>query len=454
MTPRWVERWYRLAYHPTRARLWASLKRFCVVAASRRSGKTEMAKRKLVTVALEDDTADARFFAAAPTLDQAKALYWEDLQALSPPDVVDDISESELTIYYVNGSRIRVLGLDKPQRVEGRPWDGGVLDEVDDLKRDAWKRHVRPALADRGGWCWFIGAPNGRGLLYELSQHERDGHEDWGFFTWTGEEILPLYRPGEIEALKAEMDEDTYALEILAQFNAMRGRAYKAFADLTHCAPVSRYYDPEAPLIVCLDFNVEPGAAVICQEMRMLELRGGVWVQGETWGTGVIGEVHIPLDSSTPRVCRKIANDWRGHAGEVWVFGDPSGGSRSTSQTRGTDWDLVRDELSEEFPDRVSIIVSAADPGFRARIAAVNARCRSKDGTIRLQVDYAEARNVVKDLEGVRLVEGGSGEISKRDPLLTHWTDALAYYLVKRYPARTLRGSPIGEIEIGAGDAG
>jgi hypothetical protein len=42
---------------------------------------------------------------------------------------------------------------------------------------------------------------------------------------------------------------------------------------------------------------------------------------------------------------------------------------------------------------------------------------------------------VVRDLEGVRTLEGGSGEIDKKvDPRLTHISDALGYYVDYRFP--------------------
>jgi hypothetical protein len=37
----------------------------------------------------------------------------------------------------------------------------------------------------------------------------------------------------------------------------------------------------------------------------------------------------------------------------------------------------------------------------------------------------------------VRLLDGGSGEIDKKhDPKLTHLTDAVGYYVAKRFPVR------------------
>jgi hypothetical protein len=46
----------------------------------------------------------------------------------------------------------------------------------------------------------------------------------------------------------------------------------------------------------------------------------------------------------------------------------------------------------------------------RVRLNAVNSRLKSAAGDIRLMVDPVKAPHVVKDFEGVRLLEGGSGE--------------------------------------------
>ena len=57
------------------------------------------------------------------------------------------------------------------------------------------------------------------------------------------------------------------------------------------------------------------------------------------------------------------------------------------------------------------------------------------DGTVRMMVDAARAPHVVRDFEGVTLVEGGSGEIDKKSNLeLTHLTDGVGYYIWTEYP--------------------
>ena len=41
----------------------------------------------------------------------------------------------------------------------------------------------------------------------------------------------------------------------------------------------------------------------------------------------------------------------------------------------------------------------------------------------------------MRDLEGVSVLEGSSGEIDKKaDPNLTHISDALGYYIERRFP--------------------
>src|SRR4051794_23881932 len=106
-------------------------------------------------------------------------------------------SESEMTIRLINDAEIFVLGMDKPDRMEGAPWDGGVLDEMANMKPSAWEGNVRPALSDRNGWCDLIGVPEGRNHYYNLDRTARAMMADlgtaseWASFHWKSSEILP-----------------------------------------------------------------------------------------------------------------------------------------------------------------------------------------------------------------------------------------------------------------------
>ena len=431
------DRLYPLRWHAEQERLKTSTRRFCVVPAGRRSGKTELAKRRLVVAALTaTGYADPRFFAAAPTREQAKAIYWADLKAMLPRRLVRDTRETELTLRLWNGAEVCVVGMDKPERIEGRPWNGGVLDEFANMKGGAWGENVRPALSDRKGWCWLIGVPEGRNHYYELNSYALHAEDpDWDSFTWKSIDILD---PAEVEAARRQLDPLTFAQEYEASFVNFEGRAYYPFQEATHCAPLA--YNDRLPLVFTFDFNVEPGTAAVLQEQVMpgqyeRGQDGLVRLDRPITGTGVIGEVHIPRNSNTPAVCRKLAADWGAHQGEVRCYGDATGGARGTAKVAGSDWDLIKAEMRGAFGDRVTFRVPAANPMERPRVNAVNTRLLAGDQTVRLMVDGKKAPNVVKDLEGVRLLAGGSGEIDKKaTPLLTHISDALGYYIVREFP--------------------
>jgi hypothetical protein len=438
-------RWTVLRPHAVQLAYASSNHRFNVVPAGRRSGKTERAKRKLVRRCLDlkgvTHNETPRYFAGAPTRDQAKRIFWDDLKALSRPWWWGTPSESELTIRMFTGAHLVVVGMDKPQRIEGAPWDGGVLDEYANMKPEAWGANVRPALSDRNGWCDLIGVPEGRNHYYDLhakavaEMQELGDKSQWGAYGWKSQDILPA---AEIADAKRDLDPLTFSQEYEASFVNFEGRAYYAFADANKARLIDRY-NPNGTLVVCLDFNVAPGVAVIAQEMAL---------PNSQIGTGVIGEVWIEHGSNTPMVCRKILADWGQHKGPIHVYGDATGGAKGTAQTEGSDWDLVAQTLKhgdasqqiKGFGHRVQMFVKKGNPAERARVNAVNSRTLSADGTIRLMVDGARASHVVKDLEGVRTVKGGSGEIDKTtDKKLTHVSDALGYYIDYRFPlvART-----------------
>jgi len=426
-------------------RFWLSPARFNLNHSGRRSYKTELVKRKIVKIAcapwsnrlpaaLRAKVASPRYFLAGPTYLQTKKIFWNDLKAMIPDGAFQvsrarSISEGELTVR-LKYSEIFLVGMDVPERIEGSMVSGGGIDEYGNMKKDVWPMHIRPMLADTNGWADLIGVPEGRNHYYDTSEKFREaeytakalgGLSEYMVHHWHSETVLPT---SEIDAAKLDMDELTYQQEFGGSFVYFHGRAYYSFLEYTHCDALA--YDPRAPLILCFDFNRAPGVAAVCQEQKL--------PSGQD-GTGVIGEVWIPQNSNTPAVCRRLIQDWGKHQGLIYCYGDATGGSGGSAKVQGSDWDLVRDELRPAFGDRLYFRVAKGNPRERVRINAVNSRLLSQSGAIRLMVDPGKAPHVVKDFEGVRLLEGGSGEIDKRsDPELSHLTDAIGGYIVEKFP--------------------
>jgi hypothetical protein len=363
------------------------------------------------------------------------------------------------------------MGMEEPARAEGSPLSGIILDEYANMKARIWGENIRPALADRQGWAWLIGVPEGRNHYHtkyleaiSCAPSPRTGHKEWDAFTWKSSDILP---PEEIESAKNELDPLTFDQEYNASFVTFEGRAYYTFSPQLHAAePLRRFYNPRATLIIALDFNVEPGCAVIAQEIHYTSLVPSPsfasaiaspnasntpnapnapntpttpYVMPKDLGTvtAVLGEVWIPKNSNTEAVCRKLIQDWAPqHQGPVRLYGDITGGARKTSASKGSDWDIVRQELRGAFRGGIILDLPKHNPTERARINAMNARLLTTKGMIRMLVDPSRAPNVVRDLEGVTLLQGGSGEIDLtiEKAGLNHISSALGYYIDRTFP--------------------
>ena len=410
------DRWTVLDPHPEQMRLLSSPARWKVVAAGRRSGKTERAKRRLVEAALDPPTVDApMFIACAPTRDQAKRIFWGDLKDLSPKKWVASVNETELAIRYRTGATIMVVGLDRPQRIEGIAIDGCVVDEIDECRPSAWTSSLRPALSTRGrpGWCWFTGRPKGRRLLYDLFEKAKTT-PDWDAFTWHSIDIIGAE---EVDAARRDLDPRTFKQEYEAEFLSATGLVYYAFDRDKHLGDVR--YVPSLPLVFAFDFNVKPGSAVAIQEQNGI--------------TCVIGEVHIHDDSRSDLVCDRLRSMYAGHPGDVLIYGDPAGNARSTV-SQSNDWDIVKLELRKTFPRILDRVVRKAPPIIDS-VNSVNARMLNAAGDVRFAINAKAAPQTVRDLESVAWHEDKSTrDIDKSDLLRTHWSDALRYYIHEKHP--------------------
>lgn len=429
-------RWYKLRYHEAQQQYWTSSSRFNVVPAGRRSGKTELAKRKTVRISFSTPSSggsqypDPRYFLGAPTRDQAKRIFWNDLKLFVPPKFRSKKpSESDLILYTNAGAEIHVVGMDKPERIEGPPWDGGVLDEYGNMKERTWREHVRPALSDRRGWCDMIGVPEGRNHYY---RKYRGALEDttgaWRAHHWISAGILP---PGEIEEAKRDLDKLTFQQEYEASFINFTGRTYWVFEEKLHYGKLFQNYNPKNDLLFMFDFNVSPGVAAVGQEMKLP-------TKDENFGTALIGEVWIPRNSNTIYVCNRLIKDWGKHKGIIVCYGDATGGARGSAKILGSDWQLIKETLWAHFGrDRVFFKVPLSNPRERDRVNAVNSRLQSVSSKVRMMVDAEKCPHIIDDFEGVTCVEGGSGEIDdKADPNLTHLSSAIGYYVYKEYPVK------------------
>jgi hypothetical protein len=191
-------------------------KRFAVVVAHRRFGKTVAALNHLIREAVLNEKETPRYAYIAPTYGQAKRVAWDYLVKYTTPlGGTNNISELRVDFW---GRRIQLYGSDNPDSLRGQYFDGVIIDEVGDQNPKIWTDIVRPALTDRKGWCLFIGTPKGHNHFKEL--RDRAEKEDgWGLLEFKASET-GVVDDVELKQAKNEMGEDKYRQEFECSFDA------------------------------------------------------------------------------------------------------------------------------------------------------------------------------------------------------------------------------------------
>lgn len=203
-----------------------STARWSCLVCHRRAGKTVACIQKLIKAAVEFDRKDGRFAYIAPTYAQAKDVAWGYLKQFTNAIPGIDIRESDLSITFPNGARVRLYGSDNYDRLRGLYLDGVVIDEAGDHDPRAWPEVIRPALTDRQGWGIFIGTPKGKNAFYRIHQ-QAEAEQDWFSLVLRASES-GLISAEELDDAKSMLSEDQYAQEFECSFEAAIQGAYFA----------------------------------------------------------------------------------------------------------------------------------------------------------------------------------------------------------------------------------
>lgn len=198
-------------------------RRFVVLVAHRRFGKTVLAVNHLLKQAICCGRERGSFAYVAPFRNQAKAVAWDYLKHYSAPIPGRAVNEGELSVTLPNGARLRIFGADNPDALRGLYFDAVVLDEVAQMKPEVWEEIIQPALADRRGSALFIGTPKGVNLFSELYERARaleaQGDPNWAALMFRVDETDAL-DADEAARLKRELSDNAWRQEMLCDFSA------------------------------------------------------------------------------------------------------------------------------------------------------------------------------------------------------------------------------------------
>lgn len=416
-----MDRWYKLIDHPVQLALVNAVDkgiRFPVVPAGRRSGKTERFKRFIAKEAMKH--ADEKYFIAAPTRDQVKKIYWDDMKKLSLSSThLKRPSETALIIFFPNGSEIHLIGLDNPARIEGIMWTGGGIDEIADIKEKAWEANILPALntvsplrPDYRAFCWLLGVPDGLNHYYEMAQYaENSGDPEWGLYHWMSSEILP---DDVIQSAKRVMSAKQFKQEFEASFETASGRIYEDYSNLNHTTETIKQHEQ---LCWMHDQNYTPLSSAIAV------IREGV--------PYLLDE--IILDSAvSEQSALEFVDKYKDHLNKhVLIYGDPAGraGEKHGQESAYTQIEGVLRSSGWKF----TRLVEKSHPAIKDRQNAVRAKVCNANRERSLYVNPVTAKWCDKGLSTVQL-KNGSSFLEDDSNKYQHITTAIGYFVSVEFP--------------------
>ena len=208
--------------HPAQLQIFHSKKRFKIVAAGRRFGKSYLSAWLLLIKGIQSESKDV--FYVAPTFQQAKDIMWAMLKDLGR-DLIAQAHENTAVLTLINGRKIYLKGSDRPETLRGVGLSYVVLDEYASMKPVVWEQIIRPTLADVKGEAFFIGTPAGKNHFYDLYKDALEDDE-WEAFQFNSTDN-PFLPPEEIEASRKSMSSMSFRQEFEASFETGSGGIFK-----------------------------------------------------------------------------------------------------------------------------------------------------------------------------------------------------------------------------------
>jgi len=391
--------------------------RFIVNPAGRRARKTLIGRRKLLNKALRTP---GRYFHGAPTHKQAKDIFWEAVKKDSAL-LRSFKSETDLVVKLYNGSEIHVVGLDKPERIEGQPWHGCHITEFGNLKgMDAWTSNIRPVLSDTNGWAILDGVPEGRNFYYDialrscagvlpksqsrLGSYAEDGKE-WAYYHWFSSDVLS---EEEIAAVREELDDRTYRQEYEGSFESYEGLAYKEFGQHN----LDKTLKEDSKIIsIGMDFNVDPMTATLGS------VKGDSYHQfGEVW-----------LNTSNTFEMRDYLIERFKDPRRIVIYPDSTGKNNESNATK-SDLQILEDA-------GFTIHANSQNPRQRDRINNMNSFMKDRGPYTRYKVNPITCPKTVNDLnKRESLSDGRLDKNQEKETMIGHISDGLGYLVSYLFP--------------------
>ena len=206
---------------------------------------------------------------AAPVFDQTSA-FWRYCKRIAAPLIEDGLvhkNETDRTMEFGKG-RIRSKTAWDADSLRGDYADLLILDEFSQMKPDAWNEVGAPMLLDNDGDAVFIGTPKRKNHFHSL--YVRAVGDDTGRWrAWHGSSLdNPYLSKAALADITADMTEDAYKQEILAEFLDNEGAVFRNLAACISAPPTTPDAHAGHELVAGLDWakqNDFTAISILCK---------------------------------------------------------------------------------------------------------------------------------------------------------------------------------------------
>lgn len=320
---------------------------------------------------------------------------------------------------------------------------GHIKERPDDLGNDPVALStIRVSLEGPCTQRVYIGTPtDGPGNPMDRWFESCEAHTDnklpagWAVYEWSTEENQANLPADYIERTKRGLA--AYMVEAVLHGRTARPNtslAYFQFDDALHL-DASLVYMPALPVLVTLDWNVEPMVWVISQ-FRGKGVNTELFVLDE-----IVMDTNGNVDEGADALFAWL--DRHGHTGELHVHGDPSGDERNLL-THDTAAKRLKDRLRKRVKDQLRWRLRRGASSQADRLEKMNAMFLTADGRRHVITNPKTCVYTVRDWRQVKTKPDGSivKETTGPGKLLTHASDGLAEFAYDIWPdpGETLEG--------------
>jgi len=217
--------------HPVQEKIIDNARRFNVVCAGRRGGKTKLGLIRS-TPAMLDRRLPIAYF--APTY-KMMLKFWRAAVRLYQPAIVES-SKQDYWFAVQGGGSFQMWSLDSIDSARGNNYAHAIIDEAAAARNleYAWTEVIRPMLSDFRGSADFLSTPKGLNYFHSVYGFGDDpALSDWANFRYPTS-ANPYIPADEIEAARRELPDLVFRQEYLAEFLQGTGAVFRNITACLH----------------------------------------------------------------------------------------------------------------------------------------------------------------------------------------------------------------------------